>query len=72
LLGIFRKDITVQTDILIPIKEVVKQTSLSKVTIWRGIKKGTFPNNRRISEGRVAWVQSEISSWIADKMGEAA
>lgn len=56
-------------DILIPKKEVCRQTSLSPVTIWRKAKDGDFPEAIKISAGRVAWAQSEVSKWISQKMG---
>jgi len=58
-------------DIFIPLKEVKKITSLSGPTIWRMRKKGTFPQNVKISDNRVAWSQAAIQKWIAEKLGGA-
>jgi len=57
------------TDIFIPLKEVKKRTSLSGTSIWRRIKDGDFPPGVKISANRVAWPESTIQKWIADKMG---
>jgi prophage regulatory protein len=29
---------------------------------------GRFPRSVAISEGRIAWIESEVDSWIADKV----
>ena len=40
--------------------EVVKIIGLSKVTIWRMERSGTFPKRINLSDRRVGWVESEI------------
>lgn len=52
-------------DRFIDLKEVIIQSNLSATTIWRRERAGTFPKRRRISPGRVAWLQSEIDDWKA-------
>lgn len=44
--------------------EVVKFTGQSLSTIRRNIKRGTFPPPRQISKRRIAWITSELESWI--------
>ena len=44
--------------------EVVKIIGLSKVTIWRMERSGTFPKRINLSDRRVGWVESEILEWI--------
>ncbi|MBT2242649.1 AlpA family phage regulatory protein [Sphingobium sp. BHU LFT2] len=56
-------------DNLLRIAEVRSRTTLSSATIYRKIAKGTFPASHRISEGLVAWYESDIDAWIADPMG---
>lgn len=56
-------------DNLLRVREVMSRTTLSSATIYRKIAKGTFPASRRISEGLVAWYESDIDAWIADPMG---
>ena len=48
-------------------REVQKRTSLSNSTIWRLESRGEFPRRRKISPGAVAWLQSEIEAWIAER-----
>jgi len=67
----YRKDITLNNDTLIPLKEVKKITSLSGPTIWRMRKKGAFPQNVKISDNRVAWSRQAIQKWITEKTGGA-
>lgn len=56
-------------DSLLRIAEVKARTTLSSATIYRKIAKGAFPASIRISDGLVAWYESDIDAWIADPMG---
>lgn len=50
-------------DRFVNMAQVVTILGLSRSTIYRGIKAGTFPTPRRISLGRVAWPESAIIAW---------
>ncbi len=50
---------------LISCREVVGRTSLSRTTLWRLVRSGSFPRSIRISPGRVAWSASAVNEWIA-------
>ncbi|MBY0224555.1 MAG: AlpA family phage regulatory protein [Hyphomicrobium sp.] len=52
---------------LIPIGEVCSQTSLGKSCIYAMIKVGEFPKPRKITAGRVGWVQDEITAYIESR-----
>lgn len=52
---------------LIPRTEVKRLTSLSSTTIWRLMRQQKFPAPVELSPGRVAWRESEIRRWIADR-----
>lgn len=58
-------------DNLLRIAEVKARTTLSSATIYRKIAKGTFPASLRISDGLVAWYESDIDAWIENPMGWA-
>lgn len=58
-----------RNDSLLRLKEVTGRTALSRSTIYRRIEKGTFPRPTPISEGLVAWYQSDIDAWVANPMG---
>jgi prophage regulatory protein len=40
---------------------------ISDTTIWRMERRGEFPRRIPISPGRVAWLRSEIESWLSDR-----
>jgi prophage regulatory protein len=44
--------------------EVLARTGLSDTTIWRLEKRGEFPKGRRLSPGRVGYLESEVQAWI--------
>lgn len=44
--------------------EVARLHPVSRSTRWRMIKSGEFPEPTRISPGRIAWKESEISEWL--------
>lgn len=46
--------------------EVLMVTSLSRATLWREIKAGSFPKPVSITSGRVGWRESAIAAWQAD------
>lgn len=48
--------------------EVCRRTSLSRAQIYRLVAAGTFPRPVAITEGRRAWVASEIAGWMTDKI----
>jgi prophage regulatory protein len=56
-----------EIDPLIDRREVCRLTSLSRSQIYRLERVGKFPERLQIGPGRVAWLQSEISDWIASK-----
>ena len=47
--------------------EVRRITGLSRTTRWRLERRGAFPRRRRISPNGVAWLESEIRQWQAEK-----
>lgn len=45
--------------------EVQRDTGLSRSTLYRKIAASEFPAPIQLSEKSVAWVESEVASWIA-------
>jgi prophage regulatory protein len=45
---------------------------MSKATIWRLRRAHTFPDPIAISPRRKAWLESDITAWIASRTAEAA
>jgi prophage regulatory protein len=56
----------------LPEKIVKERTSLSRVVRWRMVRNGSFPAPVPISPGRVAWPESAINRWIAERIAAAA
>jgi prophage regulatory protein len=46
------------------LKDVIKELTISKSTIYRLIKDGVFPKQFPLSSNRVAWEKSEIDEYI--------
>lgn len=51
--------------------EVEHQTGLSRSSIYRLISSGDFPRPVPISPGGKRWDESEVQSWIQEKVSEA-
>lgn len=48
--------------------EVEKLTGRSRSSIYKGIEDGTFPKPVKIGQRAVAWPDSVIRNWIAEKV----
>ncbi len=61
-------------DRLISVRAACTLTTLSRSTIWRAGKAGTFPKPVRLTRGRVAFSEREIAKWIEERLtdGKAA
>ena len=46
---------------------VIDRVALSDTTIWRLERAGKFPRSIRISPGAIAWKESDIEAWIAER-----
>ena len=60
--------ISSQSQRLIKLAEVRQRTALSKTTIYLLIQQGKFPSSVRLGERAVAWAESEVDDWIADRI----
>jgi prophage regulatory protein len=56
-------------DRIIRLKTVLARTGLSRSTIYRKIKEGTFPAQLRISVNGAGWRESDINRWVANPAG---
>lgn len=57
---------------LFGIAELTALLTVSKPTIYRRIKDGSFPSPVRISARRVAWRECDIAAWLDLQAGVAA
>jgi prophage regulatory protein len=48
--------------------EVLSTTGLSRPQVYALMKRGLFPRQVRISQLSVAWIESEIQSWMSDRI----
>jgi prophage regulatory protein len=53
---------------LLSSKEILRLIPYSQNHLRRLEAKGQFPKRIRIGANRVAWVESEIDSWIEDRV----
>ena len=44
--------------------EVMTRTGLSRTTIWRKVRDGTFPPPVEIGVNSIGWPAAEISAWL--------
>jgi prophage regulatory protein len=47
--------------------DVRQRTGLSRSTIWRMERSGSFPSRVKVSVNVVAWREDEVSEWIASR-----
>ena len=47
--------------------EVVERTGLSRTTLWRRVRAGTFPAPTELGENSIGWPANVIASWLANR-----
>ncbi|MBA0206097.1 helix-turn-helix transcriptional regulator [Pectobacterium aroidearum] len=55
---------------LIRLSGVMKKTGLRKSWIYLLMKQGEFPQTVKIGARSVAWVESEVNDWIAERISQ--
>ena len=58
---------TVKADRFLSQRETAHVTGLSRITMWRERRRRAFPEARRISPGRIGYLESEIQAWIQSR-----
>ncbi|MFV8987963.1 helix-turn-helix transcriptional regulator [Serratia fonticola] len=53
---------------LIRLPDVMMITGLKRSTVYNKMKSGEFPKSVPIGERSIAWVESEINSWVANNI----
>ena len=61
-----RKDALESEPMLRPL-EVMARTGLSRTTIWRRVRAGTFPAPIELGQNSIGWPESLIRSWLANR-----
>lgn len=52
----------------LPVKEVVRRTSLSRATVYRLVQSGEFPRPVSLTGARAAWVEAEVAAWMQSRL----
>lgn len=60
------------TEVFMRMKAVRAATSLGRTSIYKLIRAKKFPRPVKIGEQARAWPESEINSWMAERMAERA
>ena len=64
------KEQQIENQRLIRRKEVQAKTGLGASSIYAMMKQGKFPKAITLSERRVAWIESEVDAWIANRIAQ--
>ena len=46
-------------------REVFGLVALSRTTIWRRVREGSFPAPVSLGTTRIAWRESDVAAWLA-------
>jgi prophage regulatory protein len=49
---------------LIRLNDVIKITSLSRSTIYRHIKTGSFPKPVKVGDATIRWRENDVVEWV--------
>ncbi len=47
--------------------EVMARTGLSRTTLWRRVRAGTFPPPTELGANAIGWPASAISAWLTSR-----
>ncbi len=53
---------------LIKLKQVMDCTGLARSTVYKFMADGQFPKPVKLGSKMVAWVESEVSAWIQERV----
>lgn len=53
------------TERLLRGRDVFRLVTLSRTTVWRRVREGTFPAPVSLGSTRIAWRESDIAAWMA-------
>lgn len=62
------KNQKIESNRLIRRTEVQSKTGLGASSIYAMMKQGKFPQCISLSERRVAWLESDIDQWVAERV----
>ena len=58
---------------ILELSEVMKATRLSRSTIYKRMREGTFPDQIKLGESergerKVVWLESDIEGWLEERI----
>jgi prophage regulatory protein len=56
---------------LLRLRRVIARTGKSRSAIYAGMALGTFPSPISIGARSVGWIESEIDTWIVERIAES-
>lgn len=60
-------DTTATAPAILRLRDVLHMVRLSRPTVYRMVKAGTFPAQVQLSTAAVGWLRSEVEQWIAQR-----
>lgn len=63
--------VTISKENLIRLPEVQRRTGYGKAWIYKLINAGKFPQSVKIGTRSVAFIESEVDEWVANKIAES-
>lgn len=52
------------------LQDVIHACNISRSSIYKGMKDGTFPKSGRLGTRMVGWNETQINEWIEDRFRE--
>ncbi|MFZ6864224.1 helix-turn-helix transcriptional regulator [Undibacterium sp. Ji67W] len=52
---------------ILRLPKVQSKVSLSKTSIYAGMKNGTFPKAYKLGERAIGWFESDITAWLESR-----
>lgn len=57
---------------ILRLKQVEMETGISRSSIYRGVRAGTFPSSISLGARSVGWRRGDIDAWLANPAGYRA
>jgi len=54
----------VDEKLLVPVEEVARTLSISRRSVWKGVRAGSVPQPVKVL-GRTLWRRAELEKWVA-------
>jgi len=52
------------------LKKVMEMTGLARATIYKYMANDSFPKTVSLGDRAVAWIESEVSEWMLERVAE--